>query len=118
MDETHRVKTMDRGTAQNLGNPLPFSVATKVHQLGAHSGLVQSYYSLTITDEHDFLVPPDGLTGLVLIDEQMWWLGPQTRPWRPERTGLDVYGLRIGLEWGQLIAGDPLDKLRDARVPL
>lgn len=112
------MKLMDRSAAPNLDNLLHFSVATKAHQLGTYSGLVQSYYSLTITNEHDFLVPPDGLTGLVLIDEQIWWLGPQTRPWRPERTGLDVYGLRIGLEWGQLIVGEPLDKLHDARVPL
>lgn len=112
------MKSIDRSAAQDLGNPLPFSVATKVHQLGTHSGLVQSYYSLTTTNEQGLLVPPDGLTGLVLIDEQMWWLGPQTRPWRSERTGLEVYGLRIGLAWGQFIAGKPLDKLRDARLPI
>lgn len=109
---------MDRNAAQNLGIPQPFSVATNAHRLGTHTGLVESYYRLTSTNEQDFLVPPDGLTGLVLVDEQIWWLGPQTRPWRPERAGLDVYGLRICLEWGQLIAGEPLDKLRDARVPL
>ncbi|PQZ92942.1 hypothetical protein CQ018_10765 [Arthrobacter sp. MYb227] len=109
---------MHRTAAQNLGKPQRFTVATNLHLPGASTGLVESYYSLTTTNDHGFLVSPDGLTGLVLIDEQIWWLGPQTCPWLPERSGLEVYGLRIGMEWGQLIAGVPLDKMRDARVPI
>lgn len=82
------------------------------------SDLVESYYSLTTGHGSGSAVPPDGLTGLAFLEGRIWWLGPQSVPWNPGSSGLEVVGVRIAMHWGQAIAGEPLDKYLDARVPV
>ena len=84
----------------------------------AFAGLVAASYGLTTNHLLDQAVPPDGLTGLVSVDGRLWWMGPQTRPWRPKRSDVDVVGVRIALQWGHAVLGKPLHAYRDARVPI
>lgn len=95
-------------TAALTGNDLPT----------VGSDLVESCYSLTTGNGAGSVVPPDGLTGLVLVEGRIWWIGPQSRPWRPDRSGVEVVGVRIAMHWGHAIAGEPLDKYIDNRVPV
>lgn len=87
-------------------------------QFPAAAGVVAANYGLTTDDHANQAVPPDGLTGLVLVDGRVWWLGPQTRPWRPERGDVDVVGIRIALQWGHAVLGEPLHVRRNARIPV
>lgn len=84
----------------------------------AVAGVVAASYGLTTSDRLVQAVPPDGLTGLILVDGRLWWLGPQTRPWQPERGGVDVVGVRISLQWGHCVLGEPLHAYQDARIPV
>lgn len=47
-------------------------------QKPALAGVVAASYELTTSDRVIQAVPPDGLTGLILVDGRLWWLGPQT----------------------------------------
>lgn len=87
-------------------------------QESALAGVVAAIYELTTSDRVIQAVPPDGLTGLILVDGRLWWFGPQTRPWQPKRSGVDVVGVRIALQWGHAVLGKPLHAYRDSRVPV
>ena len=87
-------------------------------QESAVSRAVAVSYGLTTGDRANQAVPPDGLTGLALVDGRLWWLGPQTRIWRPARGGVEVVGIRIALQWGHTVLGESLHAHRDARVPV
>lgn len=87
-------------------------------QDSAASRAVAVSYGLTTSGGANQAVPPDGLTGLVLVDGRLWWLGPQTRPWRPEHGGVEIVGIRIALKWGHAVLGESLHGYQDARVPV
>jgi hypothetical protein len=87
-------------------------------QDSAASRAVAVSYGLTTSGSANQAVPPDGLTGLVLVDGRLWWLGPQTRPWRPEHGGVEIVGIRIALKWGHAVLGESLHGYQDARVPV
>ncbi|MBP2375702.1 AraC-like DNA-binding protein [Paeniglutamicibacter psychrophenolicus] len=107
---------MERTAARNLGSVMIASAPTGNGRPSLAANLVEARYSLTTGNRSVPAVPPDGLTGLVLIEGRIWWLGPQSRPWRPERSGVEVVGVRIAMHWGQAIAGEPLNNFLDARI--
>lgn len=82
------------------------------------SGAAAVSYGLMTGSRTNQAVPPDGLTGLVFVHGRLWWLGPQTRPWRPELSGVEVIGMRIALQWGHTVLGESLHAYRDARIPV
>ncbi|MGB7448631.1 MAG: AraC family transcriptional regulator [Ornithinimicrobium sp.] len=45
-------------------------------------------------------------------------MGPLSRPWRPERRGVRVLGVRLASWAGRAVAGQSLAGWRDARAPL
>lgn len=61
---------------------------------------------------------PDGRCGLVWADSTVWWLGPATRPWIPDRALDTVVGIRFSHVNGRGFAGDALTPWRDKRVEL
>lgn len=87
-------------------------------QLYGATDMIEASYGMVTGDHGNQAVPPDGLTGLVYVDDRVWWLGPQSRPRRPERSGVEVVGLRIALHRGQTIPGKPLHQYVDERVPV
>lgn len=112
------VLRMERVATRNRGPAMDASALTGNGLSPVAANLVEACYSLTTGNRSGPAVPPDGLTGLVLIEGRIWWLGPQSRPWRPERSGVEVVGVRIAMQWGQALAGEPLNKYLDARVPV
>lgn len=109
---------MERRSARKPSFAMYASVLTGNDLPTVGSDLVESCYSLTTGNGAGSVVPPDGLTGLALVEGRIWWLGPQSVPWNPGRSGLEVVGVRIVMHWGQAIAGEPLDEYIDARVPV
>ncbi len=61
---------------------------------------------------------PDGRCGLVWADSTVWWLGPATRPWIPDRALDTVIGIRFSYVTGHGFAGTALGPWRDMRVEL
>ena len=61
---------------------------------------------------------PDGRCGLVWADSAVWWLGPATRPWIPDRALDTVIGIRFSYVTGHGFAGTALGPWRDMRVEL
>jgi AraC-like DNA-binding protein len=62
---------------------------------------------------------PDGRAGIVwLSDGTLRVCGPETRAWRPDRTGVAVTGLRLTAGAAQAVLGVPAVDLLDRRVEL
>lgn len=81
-------------------------------------GLVDFAYGLTVPP-----APPpvaaDGRAGLIwLSDGTVRAFGPQARPWRPARSGVDVVGLRLSLGAVPAVFGVPAGSLADRHVCL
>lgn len=75
-------------------------------------------YAVTTATTSPWLVVPDGRCGLAVVDDEVWWMGPLSRPWRPDRSGVRVLGVRLALSAGRAVAGQSLAGWRDARAPL
>lgn len=88
-----------------------------VWPVSASSGTDLGYAVTTMTNSPR-LVVPDGRCGLAVVDDQVWWIGPMSRPWRPDRSGVKVVGVRLAISAGRAVAGQPLAGWRDARAPL
>lgn len=81
-------------------------------------GLVDFAYALTVGPS-GHAVLPDARAGLVwLSDGTVRVCGPQTRPWRASRHGVDVTGVRLSLGAVPSVFGMPAAELVDRRVPL
>jgi hypothetical protein len=64
-------------------------------------------------------VTPDGRAGLVwLSNGTLHACGPESRPWRPDRPGTDVLGIRLALGAAPAVLGVPAREVADRRVPL
>lgn len=86
--------------------PVPASSATDVG------------YAVTTGTTSPWPVVPDGRCGLAVVDDELWWIGPLSRPWRPDRSGVKVLGVRLAISAGRAVAGQSLAGWRDARAPL
>ena len=75
-------------------------------------------YAVTTATTSAWLVVPDGRCGLAVVDDEVWWMGPLSRPWRPDRSGVRVLGVRLAISAGRVVAGQSLAGWRDARAPL
>jgi AraC-like DNA-binding protein len=81
-------------------------------------GLVDLAYSLHVRAQGGRVLP-DGRAGLVwLSDGTVRVCGPETRPWRPLRSGVDVVGIRLALGVVPAVLGVPAHVLTDRRVHL
>lgn len=64
-------------------------------------------------------VLPDGRAGLVwLSDGTVQVCGPESRPWRPDRPGVEAVGVRLTLGMVPVLLGVPASVLTDRRVDL
>lgn len=100
------------------------------HRLGARQGVslyshevlgtgaCEVGYVLTTDGRQGRLVVPDARCGITLVEGQLWWFGPSSRPWLPPRPQVSVLGVRIGLVHGRSVAGSSLDRWRDRQCPL
>jgi AraC-like DNA-binding protein len=75
-------------------------------------------YAVTTSSTSPSLVVPDGRCGLAVVEGQVWWMGPMTAPWRPDRSGVEVVGVRLALSAGRAVAGQSLATWRDTRAPV
>lgn len=75
-------------------------------------------YAFTPVQPGAYVNVPDGRCGLVFADNEVWWLGPATRPWIAERALDGVVGIRLHHLSGREFAQTSLDRWRDARVKL
>lgn len=100
------------------------------HRLGARQGVAlyphevlgagvgEVGYALTTGSGQERLVVPDARCGISLVEGQLWWFGPNSRPWLPPRPQVSVVGVRVGLVHGRSVAGSPLGQWRDRRCSL
>lgn len=75
-------------------------------------------YSVTTMTNSPWLVVPDGRCGMAVVDGEAWWIGPLSCPWRPDRPGVKVVGVRLAISAGRAVAGQSLARWRDTRAPL
>jgi AraC-like DNA-binding protein len=81
-------------------------------------GFIDFGYTLRVDERRDPVLP-DGRSAIVwLSDGTLNVCGPQTRPWRPERAGIDVTGLRIALGATSIVLGLPARRIVDQRIAL
>ena len=80
--------------------------------------LVEVGYALTTDPGSGQCVVPDGRCGIAVLESRPWWIGPGSRAWLPDRAGIRVIGVRLAPAAGRLVAGGPLGRWRDRRVPL
>lgn len=81
-------------------------------------GLVDFAYALTVGPSMPSVLP-DARAGLVwLSDGTLRICGPETRPWRPTRPGMEVVGLRLSLGAAPTVLGGSAAEILDRRIAL
>jgi AraC-like DNA-binding protein len=80
--------------------------------------LIDFGYTVHVDGSRDPVLP-DGRSGIVwLSDGTLNVCGPQTHPWRPARSDIDVTGLRVALGATSIVLGVPARRLADQRIAL
>ncbi len=78
---------------------------------------IEVAYSVDV-DAPGYVSVPDARCGIAYVRGGLWWLGPSSLPWATTQTAGLVVGVRLTFTAGRAVAGGPLRRWRDRRVPL